>query len=119
MLLMHRNLKSMWYAQWESKTPIVDSNGYETGESVNNYSFAEELRCNVSPERSYIMQEAFGPRDPYEIVLITSDMNCPVTETSVFWDHKPVAGEPHQYVVRRVSKSLNHISITLKKVMVS
>lgn len=116
MLLMHRNLKSVWYALWESSVPTVDEDGYETGEQQDKYSSPKELRCNMSPARSYALQEAFGPVTPYEHVIITSDMSCPVTETSVFWDHRPQSGEPHQYIVRRVDRSLNHVSITVRKV---
>ena len=119
MLLMHRNLKSVWYALWLSKTAVTDTDNYETGEYEDVYSDPVELRCNVSPARAYVLQQMFGPLDPYEKVIITSDMDCPVTETSIFWEHKPKANEPHEYIVRRVARSLNHVSITLRKVNVS
>lgn len=119
MLLMHRNLKPIWYALWLSETDLEDSDKYETGESENSYSAPVKMMCNISPERSYVVEQPFGPMDPYDIVILTDDMNCPVTETSVFWDHEPAADEAYQYIVRRVSKNLNHIAITLRKVMVS
>ena len=114
MRLMHRNLQTVYYALWEGKTPVM-SDGYETGEYTDSYSYPTELKCNVSPERSYDIQEMFGPMTPYERVLITTDMDCPVDETSVFWIDAPTTG-PYNYVVRRVAKSLNHLSITVRKV---
>ena len=115
MRLMHRNLQTVYYALWSDKTAIEDSDGYETGEYEDVYATPVAMRCNVSPERSYVLQEMFGPMTPYERVIVTSDKTCPVDETSVFWIDAPVTG-PHDYIVRRVAKSLNHLSITVRKV---
>ena len=114
MQLMHRNLQTVWYALWQSKASLMDGN-YETGDYTDVYSDPVEMRCNVSAERSYALQEAFGPIAPYERVIVTSDMECPVDETSVFWIDVPKT-DPYNYRVRRVAKSLNHISITVRKV---
>ena len=114
MQLMHRNLQTVWYALWQSKAPLMDGD-YETGDYTDVYSDPVEMRCNVSPERAYAIQEPFGPITPYERVIVTSDMECPVDETSVFWIDVPKTG-PYNYRVRRVAKSLNHISITVREV---
>ena len=113
MILMHRNLKTVYYALWKEKTAVT-ADGYETGEYEDVYETPVEMKVNISPERSYILTEAFGPMIPYERVIITSDMDCPVDESSVFWVDAPLTG-PHDYFVRRVAKSLNHISITVRK----
>lgn len=115
MVLMHRNLQTVYYALWTAKTAITDTNNDETGEYEDVYSDPVAMKCNVSPERSYALEEMFGPMTPYERVIITSDMTCPVDETSVFWIDVPTTS-PYNYIVRRVAKSLNHISITVRKV---
>ena len=70
------------------------------------------------------MTEQFGALDNYDKVIVTSHMDCPIDENSVLYiDTTPVkvngVWSPHNYVVRRVAKSLNGISIAVRKVDVS
>ena len=57
--------------------------------------------------------------------MVTDDMSCPIDENSVlFVDRVPVQedGEPlntYDYVVKRVAKSLTHISYAISRVEVS
>ena len=63
-------------------------------------------------------------RENYDKVIVTDDMDCPIDENSVlFVDREPETSLDgdllYDYVVRRVSKSLNYISIAISKVRVS
>ena len=121
MILMHRNLKPAWYALWERTEDVTDSDGLKTGEKRDVYGDPVRILCNISPARGYAQQEVFGNLDNYDFVLVVSDMSCPVDDSSVFWlSADPTEQEvPYECRVRRVAKSLNHITIALRKVDVS
>ena len=60
----------------------------------------------------------FGGLENYDKVIVTDWMDCPINEQTVLWiDKTPNDGE-HDYIVRRVARSLNSISIAVSKVKV-
>ena len=124
MKLLHRNLKLIRYCLYNSKTPITDSEGFETSEEKIVYDTAAELLCSVSTARGNAQIEVFGNLDNYDKVLITDLMTCPIDENTVlFVDKEPeydADGTPiYDYFVRRVAPSLNCISIAIAKVKTS
>ena len=123
MKLMKRNLTPVYYCLYSNRQPIVDDEGYETGEYEVVYGEAVQLICSVSPATGYAQVEMFGNLESYDKVLITDDMACPIDENTVlFIDKEPEFenGKPkYDYTVRRVAKSLNSISYAVSKVKVS
>lgn len=125
MILMKRNLRSIWYRLYQEKTPEHDDQGWETGESEVVYGEPVEIEVNVSHASGNAQQEVFGTLESYDKVVITDDMSCPVDENSVmFIDREPEYEEgelvnTHDYIVKRVAKSLNHISYGVVKVNVN
>lgn len=120
MRLMHINKKNIWYATYEGLgEPILDENGFETGEREILYSTPEEFAMNVSVPEGTAWAAVFGTFADYDRVIVTDWIDCPVDENSIFWvDVTPDDG-PHDYVVRRVAKYLNHIAYAVKKVDLS
>ena len=120
---MKRNLTPVYYCLYSNRQPIVDDEGYETGEYEVVYGEAVQLICSVSPATGYAQVEMFGNLESYDKVLITDDMTCPIDENTVlFIDKEPEFenGKPkYDYTVRRVAKSLNSISYAVSKVKVS
>lgn len=120
MRLLARNKRTIYYALNQGLTPTYDSNGLYTGESDPAYGTPVEVRMHISPVTRKSELEMFGITSPYDVTLVTQDMSCPITETSVLWiDSVPAAGGvdyPHDYVVTQVAKSLNHIIIAARKV---
>lgn len=125
---------------------IFDEYGNETGERIFRYGDAIPMRANISPASGAVQREQFGELENYDRVIVTDDMTCPITESTVlFLDKEPeyTEAETHSiiesdtllgddevrketyrvpkydYVVRRVAKSLNSISIAVHKVSVS
>ena len=124
MKLLKRNCKTVYYCQYVGKTPLVDDDGYETGEYVVSYTDPKPLIVNVSPATGTAQMMMFGTLISYDKVLVTTDMDCPITEDSVlFVDKEPeydAKGQPmYDYTVRRIGKSLNVVSIALKEAKVS
>lgn len=123
MKLMKRNLTAVHYCLYQKRKPLLDANGYETGEHGVGYAEPVKLMCSVSPAMGYAQVEMFGSLESYDKVLITDDMDCPIDENTVlFIDKEPEFkdGKPiYDYTVRRVAKSLNAISYAVNKVKVS
>jgi len=124
MKLQKRNCRTVYYCQFVRKTPIMDDDGYETGEFTVTYTDPVPIEVNVSPATGTAQMMMFGTFINYDKVLLTDDMDCPITEDSVlFVDKAPeydAKGQPkYDYSVKRVAKSINVISIALREAKVS
>lgn len=124
MRIMERNKQSFWYLLYDRKVPVTDEDGNETGEETVVYKPAVSFRANVSAATGASQVEQFGNVAGYDKVIVTDDMACPIDENTVlFLDKEPVYdedGKPlYDYMVRRVAKSLNSVSIAVTKVSVS
>ena len=120
---------------------VIDANGNETGEIIADYLAAMSMWANVSPATGVYQAEQFGNLENYDKVIVTRDMSCPIDEnTLLFIDknpeyvsvatHRIEAGQTprivteyyslpkNDYIVQRVAKSLNSISIAVSKVKV-
>ena len=138
MKLLKRNLQTVYYSRYKSKSIEYESQSvgaYETGENDVQYYDPVAIQCSVSPARGYVQTEMFGNLDSYDRVIITDDMNCPIDEQSVLYvdvvpEYETVPTQDpevttqvclfnYDYIVRRVAKSLNFIAIAISKVDVS
>lgn len=136
-----RNKHRIWVCVYTGERDIRDKNGKKTGEKVPVYTTPHEVWLNVSPATGQSGTEQFGTLENYDKVLVTNDLSCPIDErsalfidkdpsyTSVFtgyistststsvaeYVNVPVA----DYTVRRVAKSLNSMSVAVRKVTVT
>lgn len=121
MKLLKRNTRTVQYCNYIGKQYLIDeSTGYKTSEYAMSYSEPKSLVCNISSATGLIASEIFGNVDGYNRVIVTDDTSLSVDENTVFcvdvepeYDNGKVNFD---YVVKRVSKSLNSISILLSKV---
>ena len=67
----------------------------------------------------------FGESESYDKVIVLDNPNTPIDEYSTLWvDTLPLLNEdgstetPHDYVVKKVARSLNSVSIAISKVIV-
>ena len=116
---LERNKQTIYYALYEDKTPIKDEYENETGEYEILYSSPTPLRINVSAARGEYSTRQFGDTEKYDKVLMTDDLSVPITETSILWIDSLDTEKPHDYIVKKVAKSLNSVSIAVSKVSVS
>lgn len=123
MRALRRNKQLIFYCLYAGKVPVVDADGNETGEQEITYGVPVEMYCNVSPATGTNDVEQFGNDLDYDKVIVTDDIDCPIDETSVLVvDDVPVYENGtvnYDYIVRRVAKSLNSVSIAISKVKVS
>lgn len=124
MKVMERNKRTFWYCLYDRKEPIIDDDGNETGEEQIVYKPAQSLRANISAASGSSQVEQFGNLAGYDKVIVLDDTSCLIDENTVlFIDKEPEYdddGKPlYDYMVKRVAKSLNSVSIAATKVSVS
>lgn len=114
------NQRPFYYRLWEESTSVVDEWGNETGENVPQYSDPVMMKANISEVRGLATVQMAGIDIDYDATILTHDMSCPIDEKSVLYiNANPFDDEPFDYIVRRVAKSLNVITIAIKRVDVS
>ena len=114
---LERNKRTIHYAIYLGDAPILDDQGFETGESRPTYGDINELRCNVSSASGEDAVEAFGNFTRYTRAVCVSDNNCPLDEDSVVWFGIPTS-EPYNYIVTLKADSKNGIMYALQEVKV-
>ena len=122
MKLQKRNLQEIYYCLYKGSSPVYDENGFETGELPPEYEEPVSIFCSISPAGGSTQTEMFGILESYDKIIITDDMTCPIDEhTVLFIDKKPEnqSFSGYDYIVRKVAKSLNHISYAVAKADVS
>lgn len=137
-----RNDRDFWYCLLDPTVEhaILDEYGNETGEIIPHYESAVSMYANISPARGQSQTEQFGNLDNYDKVIVTKDMSCPIDEHSVLFVEKEpeyatistheirtvdssdeivvvTYQQPkNDYIVKRVAKGLDSISIAIRKV---
>lgn len=118
MRALRRNKQLIYYALFKGKEPIKDNNGYRTGEFKLNYSEFKPLYVNVSAGKGEAQTELFGTNLNYDKVLTICDHDCLIDENTILCvEIAPNDTEcTYDYVVKKVLRSLNSISIAISKV---
>ena len=123
---MVRNKRKFYYASHIGETEIVDEYGNLTGEYDVSYGNPIECFGNISAAQGEVQSRQFGESESYDRVIVLNDIDTPIDEYSLLWvDTLPHLNEdgstdtPHDYIVKRVAKSLNSVSIAISKVDVT
>ena len=139
MRVLKRNKRPFYYCLYKEDRRMIDEYGNESGENIVVYQNPVEMYANVSPATGQSNTEQFGNLENYDKGIVTDDLECPISESSVlFIDKQPefkrvlthrttaattideyVRVPVPDYTVLRVAKSINSISIAARKVKVS
>lgn len=118
MKCLERNRIQFWYSLYLGKTEIKDEYGNATGQYTINRAEPVVAYGNISPARGQSTDNQFGEALKYDKVIVLED--TPIDEFSVLWVDTPYAsGVPHDYEVSKVARSLNSVSLAVRKVNVS
>ena len=121
---MTRNKVTFYYALHSGQTEIFDEYGNATGQYSVTYGTPTKALGNVSAAQGEMQTRQFGDSESYDKVIVLDDVNAPIDEYSILWvDNLPdMIGDttqtPHDYVVKKVARSLNSVSIAISKVRV-
>ena len=134
MRCMNRNKVRFFYSLYEGREPITDEYGNVTGEYDVKHGNPTEGYANISAAKGETQIRQFGESETYDKVIVMDNEAPPIDEYSVLWvDTVPQLNEdgslavdeegnvltPHDYIVKKVAKSLNNVSIAISKVNVS
>ena len=112
---LFRNKQTFYYALYGSETDVIDSNGNLTGEKSLTYDNIVEMRANIAPVTGTALIEQFGIDSRYSRLISTTDMDCPLAETSVLWIGIPTTDAPN-YKVVAVRRSINSVRILVTEI---
>ena len=125
MQCLARNKSKFYYASYIGKNELADEYGNLTGEYEVVYSNPIKVLGNVSSASGETQVQQFGESESYDKVIVLDNPNTPINEYSILWvDTLPLLNPngititPHDYIVKKVAKSLNSVSIAISKVNV-
>lgn len=117
---LERNMREFWYANVTGSIPVVDADGFETGELQITYSSPVHVRGNISPPYGSASREMFGIDTPYELVITMFLPSPEFSEDSVLWiGYSPSDSPRHTHIIKSISKSLNVVQIAVSRVDVT
>ena len=134
MKCLDRNKIRFFYALYRGKERLKDEYGNDTGEYAVLFDNPQEWFANVSAAQGETETRQFGDDEAYDKVIVMDNTHPPINEYSALWiDTIPILDEdgclatndkgetitPYDYVVKKVAKSLNSVSIAISKVNVS
>lgn len=117
---LKRNQQAFYYALYQGKENVVDSNGNKTGEKSITYGTPVKMYANISPANGTASVNIFGKDLQYTKSIVTCKMDCPITETSVLWIDKEPYDEqqnllPYDYTVTQIARGLDNIVYAVSK----
>lgn len=122
MLNARINQRKLWYATYEGKHPILDDDGYETGDEDIFYSAPVTFMANISPSRGNAEADMFGVNLDYTKSISTCDLSLPISETSLIWEAEPkilpdgaVDKDSADYTVVQVARGMYSVVYAVKK----
>ena len=127
MRCLKRNKVSFYYANIIGSEEVTDDNGYKTGETRLIYDKPKELTANISVAQGEVVFQLFGGNESYDKIIVSDDVNIPINEYSVLWiDTVPLFDEiskevitQNDYIVKKIARSINSISIAVSRVNAS
>lgn len=134
MRCMQRNKVVFYYALFSERVPIVDEYGNDTGEYDVQHGNPVKSSANISAAKGETQTRQFGENVSYDKVIAMDNDAPPIDEYSILWidtmpelnadgslavDSEGKVKTPHDYIVKKVAKSLNSVSYAVSKVSVS
>lgn len=113
-----RNKRAFHYAPYIRKEEIKDEWGNLTSEYELVYGEPIEMYGNISAANGQTESQPFGNSEDYDRVIVIDDPNIPIDELSRLWVDTDTT-KPHNYIVKEIARSLNSVSIAIRKVDVN
>lgn len=118
MKVLKLNRRTTYYALYTGDTEVLIDNK-RTGRFKPTYSAPVEFKVNVSATQGHAYVRPFGMWGDFSAIMVTDDMETPFDTNTVFWVDKDPQNDPYNFIVVRVSRSLNSTTIALKEVSIS
>ena len=120
MKCLKRNERTFYYALPTGRENVT-KNGYLTGDVAVSYGPVESVHGNIAPPTGKVFVELFGTSLLYDRVIVMDDPETPICEGTVLCVDVPPSYDAsnnliYDYIVRKVARSLNSVSIAVSKV---
>lgn len=117
MRCLRRNMRPFMYAPYEGSEELVDLTGNFTGERAPIYGEKIAATGNISAATGRTNVRAFGTELDYDALIVMERVPNGLTEDSGIWIDDLTADAP-DYVVRRISDSINGVAIAVSRAYV-
>lgn len=123
MKTLRRNKRTFWYSLYEGNA-MLTKDGLYTGEKGKTYSDPVMYKANISAAQGDVEARQFGENISYDRVICMDLTAPPINEYTRLWvDREPYDGNgnltAHDYIVRKVARSLNSVNVAISRVDVS
>ena len=123
---MRKNKVKFYYALFKHREDVEDEYGNPTGGQNVFHGDPVFCKANISPAKNADVVQLFGTDVNYDKVIVMDRPDIPIDENSVLWvDRLPELDEegktetPFDYIIRKIARSLNSVTIAIAKVDVS
>lgn len=117
MRTLKRNKRPVAYAFYDGVQELTDEYGNYTGEYDVSYTEPVKTKMNVSGGRGQADIALFGLTQTFGRTATTEDLETPFNEETVMWiETDPDLGEPFDYRVVAVSRTINQVVLALSEV---
>lgn len=110
MRCLYRNKQKFKYAVFIGFTEEKDDNNIYSGEDYVQYGTPVVAYANISEASGMADVEAYGTRLKYDKTLVMKELPAGFDENTALWIDNLDSDVP-DYVVSRISKSLNFVTI--------
>ena len=133
MRCLTRNKSTFFYALQDKAPEIIDEYGNATGQYSVLYTDPVRMNGSISDASGKLESRQFGDSEVYDKVIVLDNPLAPIDEYSILWvdslpeltadghlvlDENNEVKTPHDYIVKKVARSLNSVSIAISKVAV-
>lgn len=120
-----RNKTRFFYALLEDVSESFDEDGYLDPEPDVVYSYPRIMWGNISAAQGEVETRQFGDSELYDKVIVLDDLDTLIDEHTILWidvepdiDETGATATAHDYIVKQVARSINSVSIAVRKVNV-
>lgn len=111
-----RNKRPIYYCNF-LRTEYVEKDGKKTGRKRTVYENVVTVYGTVSTPTGSAVLDMFGTDKDYDKIVVLDKTDIDINENSVLWiDVQYSDNVAHDYIVRRVLKNRNFLTIGVRKV---
>lgn len=112
-----RNKRTVCYKNFVATEYLEDQSGTKTGRKQTVYSDVKRMYASVSTPTGSTSLEMFGTNENYDKVVVADKPDIEIDENSILWlDHVYGEDVPHDYVVKRIIRNHNFLTMGVRKV---
>lgn len=107
-------MKIIKYALFDKIEPILDDEGFDTGETRTVYKPIQEVKAVLSPSKNSVNTEVFGTLIDYDRTMSIDNLECLIDENTKVYVHE--RDKDHTYIVKKRADSSNLILFALREI---